>query len=213
MMRLPATVGSPRGVTVEGASPALLAELLKEFEVELRNQGIEIDRLLRPGATRQSVIDEFRASELDAPDEAIVLFGWHNGRFEVPGAFSALPVFAAWSLEYLAAARDRSADEPRGFGEWEWNPNWIRIMGDQYGIAMCCADRPENAPLIRFVSDDLVDGTQDWQTERQVVSLCTPVTWWIESLRRGWYRWIPATQEWKRDVDDQPIIRSIYGLT
>ncbi len=106
-----------------------------------------------------------------------------------------------------------TSSPPRGFGRWEWNPNWVHIMGDQHGLAMCCADDPESPPLVRFVSDDGYTSTQDGDTAYQVVSLCTPVTWWIDSIRRGWYRWEARSGVWTRDAQAQPLLRAIYAMT
>jgi hypothetical protein len=207
---LPDTIGSSRGPSVAGASPQLLRELLQLLETEMRTAGAPVASLLRPGATRSDIQREFHAWGLVAPEEAIVLLQWHDGRYD-PGGWWGLPVFPAWSLEYLAAARRRRGRTPEGFGEWEWNPNWMHIMGDGFGLAMCCADEPESAPLIRF--HDGSTGTQEWQTETQVVSLCTPVTWWIDSIRRGWYWWDKSTQEWKRNTRAQPLYRTIYQMS
>jgi hypothetical protein len=200
-------------MTVEGASPALLRELLQDFEIELRNQKVPVDQWLQPGAEPAAVRAEFSERGLFAPEEAVVWFGWHNGRREVPGSEQALPMFTAESLGYLRADWLDADRITRGYEEWDWNPNWVQIIGDQVGVAVCCADDPANPPLVRAITADGVEGTQEWQTDHQVVSLCTPVTWWIDSLRRGWYRWDPKTEEWHRDLADQPLITAVYGLT
>jgi hypothetical protein len=201
-------------MTVEGASPHLLEELLQEFEAALRAGGVPVDQFLRPGATRGAVELEFQQHGLVAPEEAVVWFGWHDGRFDVPGAAEALPVFGAWSLADLAVERVTPGWlPPTGFGEFDWNPNWVHIMGDQTGLAVCCADGPKNPPLVRVIDSDPFAGTQESQTEMQVVSLCTPVAWWIDSIRRGWYKWDPSLSYWVRDLKAQPLLRSIYGMT
>ena len=51
---------------------------------------------------------------------------------------------------------------------------------------------------VRSVEDSY--RTQDWQTDYQVVSLCTPVVWWIDAIRRGWYRYRTSTGTWDRDM-------------
>jgi hypothetical protein len=86
-------------------------------------------------------------------------------------------------------------------------------MGDQNGLAMRCSEDPESPPLIRFVSDDGSTSTQDGDTTYQVVSLCTPVTWWIDSIRRGWYTWDGSPGTWMRDARKQPLVRAIYAMT
>jgi hypothetical protein len=66
--------------------------------------------------------------------------------------------------------------------------------------------------LVRAVDPEF-GGTQPWQTQQQVVSLCTPVTWWIDSIRRGWYQWKPELGAWDIDVEGQTVMRRIYGLS
>ena len=72
---------------------------------------------------------------------------------------------------------------------------------------------PAASPLVRFVSDDGSTSTQDSDTEYQVVSLCTPVTWWIDSIRRGWYKWDGGSSTWTRDAQAQPRIRAMYSMS
>jgi hypothetical protein len=199
-------------VSVEGASAPLLRDLLRELDREVRRCGVPLKRLVKPGASRVDILAEFAENGLVAPDEALALFEWHDGRYEVPGAWSAYPVFPLRSLEYLAGER-KFGWRDRGFGEWDWNPNWVRIMGDQHGLAICCADAPNSPPLVRFVSDDGSTSTQEGRTEYQVVSLCTPVTWWIDSIRRGWYGWNSSSETWSRDMRAQPVVRAIYSMT
>jgi hypothetical protein len=200
-------------MTVEGSSPALLRELLTTFELELRKQGVPVDDWLQPGAHDSSVRAEFSARGLTAPEEAVVWFGWHDGARAVRGSEQALPMFTLRSLHHLSVEWTTPGRLQLGHGEWDWNADWVKILGEQLGVAVCCRDDPERPPLVRAITADGTEGTQDWQTAQQVVSLCTPVAWWIESLRRGWYQWDPRAEEWRRDLADQPILTSVYGLT
>jgi hypothetical protein len=77
---LPDTIGTPRGPSVDGASAELLRELLRTLETEMRVVGVPVGKLLRPGAIRADIEREFHAWGLVAPEEAIVLFEWHDGR-------------------------------------------------------------------------------------------------------------------------------------
>jgi hypothetical protein len=63
------------------------------------------------------------------------------------------------------------------------------------------------------VARDGFEGTQDCQTDLEVVSLCMPATWSIESYQRGGYQWMPKTEEWKRDLEAQSIITSVCCMT
>jgi len=195
------------GMTVEGASAALLHDLLEDFEKELRKQGVPVARLLRPPASAEAVRGGFAQLDLLAPDEAIALFGWCNGI--EPGLELALPVFEASSLEAMTRRYQTSR---LGLGEWDWNPSWVQVMGSKYGLAISCADDPAQPPLVRAVEDSA--GTQSSQTQHQVVSLCTPVTWWIDAMRRGWYRCEPDARAWDRSgPSPPPLAVDVYNMT
>lgn len=204
---LPATIPTTGGLSVEGASAPLLDELLKDLAAELRKQGVPLDGLLRPPAPPQMVRESFAEIGLRAPDEAVTLYGWCDG-FRAEGSVLPLPVFEVLPLEGMVGRFRRSR---LGLGEWDWNPNWVQVMGSKYGLAICCADEPDKAPLVRSVEDSY--RTQDWQTDYQVVSLCTPVVWWIDAIRRGWYRYQTATGTWDRDLDKIPLHIQMYEMS
>jgi hypothetical protein len=210
---LPQTVGTSRGMTVEGASAELLKDLLRQLEGELRRQGAPVKQFLLPGAQRREVEDSFKRMGVTAPDEAVVWFGWHNGAVPGVGNGGVLPLFEPWPLSVIEYERPQPWGSDFGPGRWEWDPNWIHIMGNQYGLAMSCADDPAQPPLIRFVTSDSAHGTEASQTDYQVVSLCTPVTWWIDSLQRGWYQWDDDNGYWQLDRQAQPLIRSVYQMS
>jgi len=194
-------------MTVEGASASLLGDLLADFEAELRKQRVPVDRLLVPPASPDTVGKQFAEIGLSPPDEAVTLFGWCNGI--APGLGLAFPVFESVPLDGMT----RWYKTWRlGLGEWDWNPNWVQVMGGKYGLAMSCAEEPDQPPLVRSVEDSW--GTQDWQTDHQVVSLCTPVTWWIDAMRRGWYTYDPSARAWDRSgASLVPLPISVYGMS
>jgi len=205
---LPATIPSPRGMTVEGASAGLLSELLGDLETEMRKQKVPVDRWLAPPASPETVRSEFADIGLIAPDEAIAWFGWHNGVQSVAGSNGALPVFEGISLQ---VSKRKFTGSRLGQGEWDWNPNWLQIMGWKYGIAVSCAGVPDEPPLVRSVEDEWM--TQEWQTDHQVVSLCTPVTWWIDAIRRGAYVFDRSTNWWQRDIKQIPHHVRMYLMS
>ncbi len=213
MTKLPETVGTPRGPSVEGASPALLAELLDQFETELVRVGVPVGRFLQPGAHPDYVRDVFDRNGLTAPDEAVVWFSWHDGPTRIPGGNHPLPRFEIWSLDEADDRRHSDGAQPLGRSPDEWDPDWFQIMGPVAGLAMNCGEPVERVPLVRALSHTLEMGTQPDQTLQQVVSLCTPVTWWIEGIREGWYTWIPELNGWDYDFMAQPVIRRLRGLT
>ena len=193
----PATVDD--GLTVVGASPELLEELLDFLDVETRRLGVSVRDALLPGISRQQVQDELGAVGLHAPEELISWWGWSNGA--KPGVigtrsfgFNSLHnTLHSWSLETHGT----------GDNDGTWNPSWLRVLGPgAYGVLVNCAvvDGP---PLVRD-SDGWL-GTADWDTDNQVVSLCTPVTWWIQARQFGWTTWNGEIDNWMVDWEKFPV--------
>jgi hypothetical protein len=212
--QLPDTIGTDRGPSVDGASPALLSELLLALELEMRGQGVPVERYLRAGLSARDVEAGFRQCGLRAPDEAIEWFGWHDGPARGLGGDNVMPMFMGWSLaESIQAYLDPNG-QPHGSEDWQWDPLWIQIMGDANGLALDCSPNQAIGPRVRGLTWDRKYGTQPDQTLRQVVSLCTPVSWWIDALRHGWYRWNARGNGWE-DVDHskQPRIRALHALS
>lgn len=152
--------------------------------------------------------ETFAKIGLQAPDEAVALFGWHDGCVATSEGETALPARFLLSLDAVPNLFKMSR---LGMGEWDWNPNWAQVMGSKYGLAISCADDPGQPPLVRSVEDSA--GTADWQTDYQVVSLCTPVTWWIQGLRHGWYQYDQATRAWNRDRTEIPQQVLMYRMS
>jgi hypothetical protein len=123
-------------------------------------------------------------------------------------------MFMGWSLGECVKAYLNPKGQPKGQEDWQWDPRWLQIMGDANGLAIFCGGEPTSAPLVRGITWDRAYGTQLTQTVRQAVSLCTPVTWWIDALRHGWYRWNVSGNAWE-DVDHskQPLIRALHALS
>jgi hypothetical protein len=211
---LPETIGTSHGPSVDGASAVLLTELLSILESELRRQGIPVDDYLRPGAPEADVLAGFEKCGLEAPDEAVAWFDWHDGPVRSPESHKVMPMFMGWSLDETVRGYLNPKGAPKGFEEWHWNPSWIQIMGDANGLAIRCEADRTASPLVRGLTWDGTHGTQGEQSLRQVVSLCTPVTWWIDSLQHGWYRWNAAGNAWENvDHSKQPLIRALHALS
>lgn len=157
---------------------------------------LPITRLTRAGFMVDGASADLLAGLLDAYE------------FDSPGLVAVLPAFEALPLKAVSMQYRSSRLGPC---EWDWNPTWVQVMGDKYGLAISCADDPDQPPLVRSVEDSA--GTADWQTDYQVVSLCTPVTWWIQGMRRGWYQYDQSTHAWNRDRTDIPQQVLMYRMS
>ena len=211
MIEIPETIGTPDGPSVDGASAHLLKVLLGAFEDQLVTAGIPVNEFLRPGAPPAKVHEIFAKNGLTAPDEAVVWFGWHDGPVRGVGD-EALPIFEFWSIEEADARRNAPRALPMGYEDWQWIPTWMQIMGDANGLAIECGADAKQSPLVRGLSWG-EPSTQPGRTLSQVVSLCTPVAWWIDALRHGWYAWDPDENSWDTDRSGQPAIRALRGLS
>jgi hypothetical protein len=186
-MTLPDTYRAPEGLTVEGASPELLRDLLKQYESKIRKAGVRTKDVLLPGLSERQIRRQFDEIGLEPPEELLVWWSWHNGinqRYTTATRFNFLPLEAAIATYH---------SDPHGTDEYSWNPQWIRVADYAAGIAVKCEERP-GPPLVRYVSA-WTSGTQDDETEQQVESLCTPVSWWLLAIDEGW-------AQFQRDVGD-----------
>jgi hypothetical protein len=91
-----------------------------------------------------------------------------------------------------------------GFGEFEWNPSWFPVAGEgpKFNIAVDFSG-DQVPPLVRAISPEDASTTHDSSSRFQVVSLCTPVRWWIEAIREGLY-FVDEHQKWKVRWNDLP---------
>ena len=208
MRELPLIVETPEGPMAEDSSAELLSRLLIEFEVELRKQGVPVDRYLQPGAPPEVVRASFAAAGLVAPDEVVAWFGWHDGRvlLQDDPAQYVLPNFEFQSLQMTFAWRDKWIPE-WGTDEWQWHPEWTPISTGHPQFTVKADGDPAHPPLVRCIDPELGWGTQPNYTDHQVVSLCTPVTWWIEFLRNGEYQWVPEHRKWERGTSKEDSLR------
>ncbi|CAO1652344.1 hypothetical protein NYA9BBAC_01833 [Salinibacterium sp. NYA9b] len=208
MRTLPKTVSTEHGPSVEGAGPELLAELLAEFETELRAVGAPAN-LFNPGAGADELTQQLASRVPALPPELFSWFAWHNGeRHELPGEAPQILWTAGVFHDVPGVIRMQDLDIGEIAGnELDWDPSWLRLTGSwDHGIAIQCTDA-EALPLVRMVAFDTRTNPAD--TDTQLVSLCTPIAWWIDAVRSGHYRWSDAG--WTRYFELIPRQRSLTG--
>jgi hypothetical protein len=207
LMYLPATYLTMAGFTVEDASSDLLAELLDAYDFELKARAAPVWEALLPGLSRGEIEDRLGQAGVEPPEELIVWWTWHNGlRPGVPNALRRPQM----SLEFSLALR---ADDDLGLEPHQWDPAYIRVAGEgaKSSIAVSCAT-PVPPPLVRSVAWEF-GGTQGAGIHRQVISLCTPVTWWLLALSKGWTTFDPSDITWDIDDDAFPYEWRLTAMT
>jgi hypothetical protein len=197
---LPQTYRTTDGFTVDGASPALLRELLDMYISTLDDLGVRTKELFVPGIPESVIRDSLAELGLVPTDELIVWWNWRNGvKLGLPRKYV--------RFDFLSVERSMQGyrTDPMGMEEALWNPSWIRVIGPSTGIAVRLGDSAN--PLVRGVSPTGFT-TNSPNASAQVVSLCTPVTWWLRAIANGWTTWVPGAEGWGRWVhrrDEIPL--------
>ena len=200
---------TPGGPRATGASPAMLTELLLEFEETVAHAGAPIREALRRGLSRDEVQSKLASVGLQANEEIVSWFAWRNGpREELHlAAYKVLPTFSIASLENAIVSYQKLVLEwdspilpsPKPPYEPDWyqgiiRPGWLLLSEENWGFAARCDGDPSEPPLVRQGTDDPFDPY--FEGKLQAVSLCTLVTWWIEGIANGAYVWDAAAKEW-----------------
>jgi hypothetical protein len=174
---------------VEGASPELLRELLIEFERAVTRAGLP-PGAFRPGLSSTEVVDRLGALGVDPDPELVEWFTWHDGSSD---GVSPLPLFPFAPLSYV---EDRYEWGDLGAEIWQWAPGWIPVSAPGPGMAV--GPSINGHPRVRPVTPEVT--LQGDNHELQVVSLCTPVSWWIDAIHEGAYSWNGTY--WERSLAD-----------
>jgi hypothetical protein len=182
-MKIPKTYATEHGLTVEGASPELLAELLDTYAYEIYQRNPEAWEGMSPGLSPDDIVEELTAEDIPASEEATVWWSWTNGyRPDRPPLLSNPPLPLGSAIESYVTDRDIYKFELLP------GPNWIRVTGldRSTSIALHCDDG-DGLPLVCRIAPAVKVGNGPHDL-RPVVSLCTPVTWWLTALDKGWMR-------------------------
>ena len=206
--------------------PALTA-LLAEYEDILVAAGVPVRDSLAPGLSPEEIIAKLLAVHLRPNEEIIAWFGWQNGLTEPAVGrthWNILPDLIPESVdeltdnyririfdnvpttEYMGNVMDpRFTSNGLGFG-------WLPLeFGNIPRYAVYCLGEPDAIPLVRTAQPEHFDPA--WARKLQAVSLCTPVTWWIEGIASGAHVWDPEEQGWKDpDYTKIPATQAAAGF-
>ena len=205
-MNLPATYSTLAGFTVQGASAEMLAELLRAYDFELSKRSFPVTDAFMPGLSRSEIQDALEAEGLTPPEELLVWWSWHNG--------VRLDVSTGWRRPQMSLGRalGMRAEDDLGLEPHQWDPAYIRVAGEgtKSSIAVSCSP-VSPPPLVRAAAPEF-GGTQGATNGRQVISLCTPVTWWLLALAKGWSIYDPS-DGWEVDDEQVPWEWLLTGMT
>lgn len=178
MMDLPETISTPLGLSVRRAGSWMLSELLLEWDDVLRHYLPELWADLRPGADEEEVHQAFDQLDLEPTAEMIEWWTWRDGCTTDGSRFAPL------SLDEMVE------NYQTGWGGGHVGPRsdgWVDVQG---GSDTSWALRVDDSggQLVRALDREQGTTTAPQDTRTQVVSLCTPIAWWIEGFHEGWYQ-------------------------
>jgi hypothetical protein len=199
----------------ESSRPPLFdTAMLRTYESRLRTQGVPVDEWRKPGLTDDEMSDALAPLGLGLPMEGRVWWGWHNG---APG-YGKGKLVAPSGDKFLSLAE--AVETYREFRtivqglvepdiplladpDYRWNPAWLPIRGPQLPVVIDCSV-PEGQPTpLRFIDLQDVEGSPKPRAQ----SLGQMVSWWIEAIDCGAWRWNPASNQW--DTHDELLPREL----
>lgn len=177
--------------------------------------------ILRPGLPEEMIDAQVGELGLELPSEARTWWAWHNGAGSTEGLVSQRelgPGFAFLSLEeaiglyrQMRALFERlwAPDGPSAVDHW-WRPTWFPITERRAAVRCDCAV-PAGAPTPiywAYSHDHDVEGL----TRPKVDSFGTLVTWWIEAVENGAWRFDRRAKRWVHHPDLLEPERERNGL-
>lgn len=169
-----------------------LTELLAELEEEIRTAGAgeTLDQML-PGLSEGQIRDALVEVALTPPEELLAWYQWHNGGHVMLTPF--------WQPMNLSGAIALYQEQELGTEDWQWRLGWLPIMGSHPFLLIDCSRPPSTPASVRRYNSWSGGFVSELTDDQPQPSLCLPVTWWIEALRTGVYRWEPTLNRWTGD--------------
>ena len=194
-MILPATIKTEEGLSVEGASPALLAELLGQYGEILRSASPEIWLASRPGLREAEIEEALVLAGVTAHPELLAWWSWRDGWSEGVRRGALLPQMSLEkACDLLPEVNDLPAPMLRPSG------TWIPVSGWELGNLVAFSAAAES-PRIRMIAPELEPPQEQEKSHLRVISLCTYVAWHLDGIETGRVFYDPATQAWNSDVE------------
>ncbi len=197
---------------MDSKSSLLSPELLDQLDRQWRLQRAPVVEHLQPGLADDEIDALVEPLGVRLPVEARTWWGWHDGartdgglsrRRTIGAGFEYLPL--AEAVEQYRLCREAAAqvastpgqESPLSEPNYWWAPHWFPITLTGYGgtVACDCSVANGRPTPIRMV----------WWAGRE--SFVEPVTesfgqvvsWWIDALRKGVWRYQEERGEWQVD--------------
>jgi cell wall assembly regulator SMI1 len=215
--------------TPEAAIPLLSFTLLDELRLRLVEQKAPVVERLRPGLDDDELDSALHAIGLRPSRGTRIWWAWSGGvpaaavqasadRSVGPGREYLEPVEAVALYrqtreiagEMAADAATFAPDTDRSSVDWWWQPGWLPITTNGAGTTIACdcsvADgEPSPIHAVNW-------GAREMFYEPATSSFGQMVTWWIEALDNGAWRYDPEAGRWRYDWQLVDRERQLSGL-
>ena len=192
--------------------------MLAQLEAAWAAQGAPIVDHLAPGLTDGEMSEIMSALGLRLPVEARAWWGWHDGVLWRAGGAATPERALGPGLEYMPL-RDAVEDyllDRKVFSEVEGDPEPFRPaayfpISRGSGPIRCDCSVPVGAPSPIYNAHTHDSHPENMQ--RPVArSFGEMVSWWIEALADGAWRWDAPSDSWHRHSERLPPARDLSGL-
>lgn len=195
-MSLPVTVPTAEGLSVEGASPALLADLLGRYGDLLRSTSPDVWLASRPGLSRDEVEEALVHAGVAPHPELLTWWAWRDGWTDAAGRGAFIPQMSLeTACDLLPDVDDLPVPISRPEGTWLPVSGW----GLRHLVAFS-AESVADSPKVRMISAEF-EPAHGQVTHGQAVSLCTYVTWHLDGIETGRVYFDRTAKAWKSDVE------------
>jgi cell wall assembly regulator SMI1 len=186
----------------------------EEYLDKLCSHGVPLDDWPMSGLTDIEMDEMTAAVDLRLPDEARVLWRWHDGVPE-DGRANPLGGFKGRFLSLCEAVNghrqsrkvvlDVAKDDPvEDDPDMHYRPSWLPLLGPQHPLVIDCAVARDQPTPLRMINLENPDEPFVWAR-----SLGEAVRLWSNALDRGLWKWDAAKQGWEVDLSSlAPIERA-----
>jgi hypothetical protein len=167
---------------------------LERLEGLLRESGAGVADNLETGLPADTVRASLGEVGLEASDEVVTWFAWHNGvRDRSKPGLAEVRILDAEPYSLREAIETRELLSP-GPELWQWPVHMLPIMslnGAGSGIAIDCSRPAAKTSWVRGYATDT-----PWDEFPEIPSLAQLVTWWQRSIQEQWQVCSPERAQW-----------------
>jgi hypothetical protein len=190
-----------------GADNAGFDQVIAEYEVKLRQQGVPLADWMSPGLGPEEQDRMLGPLGLRLPPEARAWWTWRNGcpgfgrkKLATPVGERLLTLSEAVAVyrEYRQTVQELVEPDIPALANPDdrWHPSWLPIIGPQLPIVIDCAEGSVRTTPVRRINLQYVEESQEIGAR----SIRQMVRWWIGAIDFGAWQWDKSEQEWAVDA-------------